>query len=223
MRNRFLILTGGTLSGEFLTDFLREREFEKIICVDGALELVEKLGLDIDYLVGDFDSVKKEVLELFLERREKEGLPVTIRRFQPEKDNTDTDIAVSLALSEGAGEITILGATGSRIDHLLGNIQMLLKPLWAGVPAFIYDACNKIYLIDGKRRFYRDKLYGPYISFLPFDGTVKGVTQRGFKYETCKVDFTLGESLGISNELLEEEGSISFQEGRFLVIEARDG
>lgn len=222
LQNRFLILTGGTLPAGFLVAFLQEHTFERIICVDGALELVERKGVHIDYLMGDFDTVDKGVLQRFLERKEREQLPVAVWQFQPEKDNTDTDIAVSAALMEGADEITILGATGTRIDHLLANIQLLLKPLGAGVPAYIYDEYNKIYLIEQGQRFCRSSLYGPYISFLPFGGTVRKVTQKGFKYETHEVDFVMGESLGISNELLQDEGSISFESGRLLVVEARE-
>lgn len=222
MKKRFLILTGGTLKKEFLTAFLQNYSFEKIICVDGALELAEKAGISFDYLVGDFDTVNPAVLEGFLKRKEEKHLPVTVRKFRPEKDNTDTDIAIELAISEKAEEIVLLGATGTRIDHTLGNIQLLLKPLKAGVAAFIYDEYNKIYLIEKETRFYKDRLYGPYLSFVPFGGTVKGVSQIGFKYETHKVDFAMGESLGISNELLNEEGYVSFESGRFLVIEAKE-
>lgn len=222
MKKRFLIVTGGTLNEKFLTDFLEEHSFEKVICVDGALELLEKLKLPFDYLVGDFDSVETGVLEGFLKRKEEEKLAVEIHRFRAEKDNTDTDIAVNLAISEGAEEIVLLGATGSRLDHLLGNLQLLLKLLKAGIPAYIYDEYNKAYLIEKDTRFDKKKLYGPYISFLPFGGDVLGVTQKGFKYETREIDFYMGESLGISNELVAEEGSISFVQGRFLVIEAKD-
>lgn len=222
MKNRCLIVTGGTLREEFLTDFLREHVFEKVICVDGALALAEKLDLSFDYLVGDFDSVDKKVLDGFLERRKKEQPSVEIRQFQAEKDDTDTDIAINLALSKGADEITLLGATGTRIDHLLGNLHILLKPLKAGVPAFIYDEYNKIYFIEKETRFCKKELYGPYISFIPFGGDVLGVTQTGFKYETHEIDFCMGESLGISNELVAEEGNIPFKQGRFIVIEARD-
>lgn len=222
MKYKYLILTGGTLHEEFLIAFLKENFYDKLICVDAALTLVERLKIKIDYLVGDFDSVDKQVLEQFLERKEKEKLSVEVRKFQPEKDNTDTDIAISLALSEGAEEIVLLGATGTRIDHLLGNLQLLLKPLSQGVSAFIYDEYNKIYLIEKEQEFYKDKLYGPYISFIPFEGTVKNVTQTGFKYETQAVDFVMGESLGISNELMAPKGRISFEQGKFLVIEAKE-
>lgn len=222
MKKRFLIVTGGALKERFLAGFLKEHTFERVICVDGALEQMERLKLPFDDLVGDFDSVDKGILEGFLDRREREGLPVRIHRFRPEKDNTDTDIAITLALSEGAREITLLGATGTRIDHLLGNIHLLLKPLRAGVPAYIYDEYNKIYFMEEETRFYKKELYGSYISFVPFGGDVRGVTQIGFKYETHKVDFCMGESLGISNELVAEEGRVSFESGRFLVIEARD-
>lgn len=222
MKNSFLILTGGTLPAGFLAAFLENHRFDKIICVDGALKLALELKVSFDYLVGDFDTIDKGILEEFLKRKEKEGLPVEVRKFRPEKDNTDTDIAIELAIEKKAEEITVLGATGTRIDHLIGNIQLLLKPLRAGIPAFLYDEYNKIYLMEKDSRFEKDKLYGPYISFVPFDGTVKGVTQTGFKYETCDADFVMGESLGISNELVAPEGSVSIKSGTFLVIEAKD-
>jgi thiamine pyrophosphokinase len=222
VENRFLLLTGGTLTKEFLIRFLEENSFEKLVCVDGALELTEDLGLEPDYLVGDFDTVSGEVLDNFLRRQKTEKKPTKVEKFLPEKDKTDTELAIELALSEGATKIILLGATGTRLDHTLANIQLLVKPLALGVFACLYDEYNKAYLIEKEGRFYRDSLYGPYLSFVPFGGRVKGVKQTGFKYNACDTDFIIGTSLGISNELLKEEGSITFLEGRLLVIEAKD-
>ena len=67
-------------------------------------------------------------------------------------------------LSEGASEITILGATGGRLDHFLSNLNILMKPLKQGIPAYIVDSHNRLYLIDGETTLHREQVFGKYIS-----------------------------------------------------------
>lgn len=68
----------------------------------------------------------------------------------------------------------------------------------------------------------RKDQYGKYISLLPFSGEVTGVTLKGLKYPLD--NFTMGgfNARGISNEIVEEEASISLTSGQLLVIESRD-
>lgn len=218
----FLIITGGTLTREFLEEYVREHVVSKVICVDGGLHVADAAGISIDYLVGDFDTADVSLVDRY--RREiAEGKQKTVlKEYNPVKDATDTQIAVSLAIEEGAEEIVLLGATGSRLDHSLANIHLLLKPLSCGVKAYILDKNNKIYLIDRELELKKNKLYGPYLSLLPFGGDVKAVTLKGFKYNVVKRDYLRGDSLGVSNELLEETGRITLEEGVLAVFETRD-
>ena len=220
--NRYLIITGGTLTKEFLEEYIREQVVSKIICVDGGLHAADAAGIPIDYLVGDFDTAEVSLVGRY--RREiAEGKRQTIlKEYNPVKDATDTQIAISLALEEGAGEIVLLGATGSRLDHTLANIHLLLKPLSCGVKAYILDRNNKIYLIDKDLELIKKELYGPYLSLLPFGGDAKAVTLKGFKYDVTKRDYLRGDSLGVSNELIEECGRITLEEGILAVFETRD-
>ena len=116
----------------------------------------------------------------------------------------------------------LLGATGSRMDHTLANIHLLLKPLSCGVKAYILDKHNKIYLTDKKLELKKKELYGPYLSLLPFGGDAKAVTLEGFKYDVTKRDYLRGDSLGVSNELTEETGKVTLEEGVLVVFETRD-
>ncbi|MFA9463867.1 MAG: thiamine diphosphokinase [Velocimicrobium sp.] len=220
--NCFLIVTGGNLSELFIREFVEHRRLQGIICVDGALALVDKMKLSIDYLVGDFDTVSSELIAMYRQRIKIGEIKTKIYEYHPEKDETDTQIAISLALKLGAKEICVMGAIGTRMDHVLANIHLLLQPLEKKVYAYILDEHNRIYLKNNSFCLEKDKMYGTYLSLIPLGGNVEAVTLTGFKYNTDSIDFLLENSFGISNELLLEKGQVSFRNGTFIVIEAND-
>ena len=88
--------------------------------------------------------------------------------------------------------------------------------------ACILDPGNKLYLIDGERRFKRREVWGTYVSFLPLTEEVRGITLRGFKYPLTDRDISIGTSLCISNELAADEAVITLQDGVLIVVESRD-
>lgn len=214
---RCLILTGGPLDTDFACEYLKNEAFDRIIAVDGGLEAAKKLGLTPDAAVGDFDTVTPQTLAFF---RKKEHIIWEVH--QPEKDDTDTELAIKRAISMGCDQTVILGATGKRLDHMLGNIHLLYPCLQKGMDTQILDRENRLYLIDGERRFRRQELWGRYVSFLPLTETVRGITLRGFKYPLTDRDIEIGTSLCISNELEEDEAVITFTEGVLVVVESHD-
>ena len=141
---------------------------------------------------------------------------------QPEKDETDTELALLKAQATGCTEVVVLGATGGRMDHMLGNIHLLFPCLQKGMEAYILDSQNRIYLIDKERTFNRREIWGKYISFLPLTEEVRGITLTGFKYPLHEKDIEIGTSLCISNELVGEEGAITFTDGVLIVVESHD-
>ena len=116
----------------------------------------------------------------------------------------------------------ILGCLGRRFEHALANVQILLHALRKGIPCSIVDARNRISLLDGPADLERSRIWGRYISLIPFTEQVTGVTLTGFKYPLEEAVLVQGESLGISNELVLERGRISFREGILIYIESRD-
>ena len=215
--NRYLIITGGTIDYGFLEGYVRQERYDRLICVDLGLKAADDLGLKVDMIVGDFDTVPDSILNKY----KAEGSS-TIREFNPEKDATDTEIAIETAIQEGAGEITLLGATGTRVDHMLASISNLLIPLQYGIAARIVDEHNRIYLIDKPVQLARESVYGPYLSLIPFTWSVEGVTLTGMKYPLTGHTLVTGESLGISNEIVEHKGRISLTSGILIVIESKD-
>ena len=82
----------------------------------------KELGLVPDVIVGDFDSVDPAVLAFY---RKMEHIVWEVH--QPEKDDTDTELALKRAMAMGAGEIVILGATGGRLDHMIGKYTAFIS------------------------------------------------------------------------------------------------
>ena len=219
---KVLIVTGGNIDKDFAFSFLKKNKYEEIIAVDGGLAFAAEAGLKITHLVGDFDTIDPEILKNFLHRED-----ICVHQFIPEKDYTDTDIAMKLAMEivekqTGERAIHILGGTGSRLDHVLANLQMLKKPMEAGIDAVILDKNNQIRMIRDAWILRKEDLFGKYVSLIPATPALKGITLEGFKYPLDRADTAFGESLCVSNELAADEGKIRIEEGMAWMILSRD-
>lgn len=214
MSKKACIITGGELSEAFLADYLEKYPSELRIVVDGALEITHRLGVQPDFIVGDFDTVNQELLEHY----DKD----IILRHPPEKDQTDTELAIETALRNGCNQLVFFGATGSRLDHSLGNIFLLEHLLKQGIEAEILNENNRLYLKNHDFLLKRKEARGDFVSLLPLTETVEGVTLCGFKYPVEHLTFYREKTLGISNEITEEEARVKFSGGIFIVVESRD-
>ena len=190
---------------------------QNIIAVDRGLEALYELNMVPNHVVGDFDSVSTSILQFYQKNPQ-----IVFHKYNPEKDNTDTDIALKLAIELNSSIITIMGALGKRMDHALANIYILKEALEIGIPCEILDSYNKIYLVKENRQLAKDKTYGKYISLLPLTTTVEGITLKGFQYPLKNASLSVGLSLGISNEIVEEIATIELKEGILIVIESKD-
>ena len=228
-----LIVTGGNVDTRWAKKWLlRQAEekspFDYCIAADSGLESADLLGLKVDYLIGDYDSVNAELLARY--RGEVDNAV-----FPREKDYTDTELAVKTAIKlikeEDAGGlqagdvcVTILGASGTRLDHTLANIGLLSQFEEAGIKAFIIDKNNRVRMISGESQVTISirKQFGNYISCIPLTPEVRGLTMKGFKYGLDDYELVQGVSICVSNEITEDEGVIKISSGKMLVIESRD-
>ena len=213
--SRILIITGGAVDIGFARELVTKESYSMVIAADKGLAVADCLGLSLDYIVGDFDSVSEELLDKYKQKS------TPIQTFPTEKDKTDTQIALELALMHNPDEINIIGALGSRIDHVMANIHLLLLPLQLNIPACLLDPGNKIYLKNDCFQIEKRHQYGDYVSLLPFSERVSGLTLHGFKYPLNHITLNAGTSLGISNEIKEEVAGVDFV-GILLVMETKD-
>lgn len=210
-----IIVTGGSVTSSLLLDTIKEYKDSYIIGVDRGLDILRECGITPNLAMGDFDSASEESREFF------EDNPSTVI-FKPEKDFTDTHAAVLRALEMKPESVMLLGATGSRVDHMLANIGMLKLCVVGGVEGFILDDNNRIRMIDKHCKLEKKSLYGKYISCIPFSDRVTGVSLEGFLYPLTDATIIKEDSIGVSNELREEEGHIYVDTGYLLVMETKD-
>lgn len=88
-----------------------------VVCCDGGTNALVESGRLPDWIVGDGDSLSEENRLRFQDR---------IYR-NPDQETNDQTKAVSFLASRGIRRIAILGATGKREDHTLGNISLLME------------------------------------------------------------------------------------------------
>ncbi len=234
---KVLIITGGNIDDDFAFSFLSDKIYDEIIAVDGGLAFADRAQLvlqnfKLTHLVGDFDTIASDILEKYIHREN-----ICVHQYVPEKDYTDTDIAVKLALkliesnlacdSKCSSEnekniIHILGGTGTRLDHVMANLQMLKNIMNAGAEGAIIDANNYIEMICGTRKLKRLEIFGKYMSLIPATMELNGITLEGVKYPLKDARTTFGESLCVSNEIIEDEAYIEIKEGIAWMILSRD-
>lgn len=213
---KLLLVLGGTLDALFLKACYDKLGPQLVVAADGALETILEAGIPCDCGLGDFDTVSQEVLAKF-----KENPKTRLFAFPPEKDETDAELAVQFAVEQKPDVIWIVGATGGRIDHMLGNLELLRMPLQAGIECEIVDQQNRIRLID--RPTVLEKMENwKYVSFLSYTDQTQGITLNGFAYNVT--DFTLKKGITrcISNEIRDEKATVSFTSGMLYCIRSRD-
>lgn len=186
--------------------------------IDRGVFYLLKSGIKPSAAFGDFDSVSEA------EMAEIEKVVSNLKKFKPEKDETDMELALNWALEQKPELITIFGATGGRLDHLMANIQLLVKPLQRD-PAIhieILDANNILYVKNPGTYSVNRMDEFKYISFLPVTPAISGMTLKNFKYPLNDCHIPMGSTLCISNELIRGHGTFSFSEGILLVVRSKD-
>lgn len=209
------------MSKEFIRKTIEEYRPDVVVAADRGMMVLYEISILPDYLVGDFDSGESKVLEEFRSKFSKEGRPI-IRSFNPEKDETDTELAISMSIGLEPSEILILGGTGTRLDHTLANVGLLRKIMEAGIVGYLVDEHNVISLHDEDFTLKKMGKEEEFFSLLPFGDRVLGLTIEGAKYELSGYDLELGSSLCISNEFEEREVRVKIGKGRLLLFRTSD-
>lgn len=181
----------------------------------GALSII-KQNMELAYAVGDFDSVNDDELEVIRKHA------IQFEQYQVEKDETDLELALNIAKSIHPSNIFFFGVTGGRLDHTLINIQLLDQLVKEKMTGVIIDRFNYLELhYPGSYSIVEMKDY-PTISFIPITQEVSGLTLLGFYYPLTKATIKMGSTLSISNKLILNNGTFSFDDGIVLVIRSRD-
>ena len=201
--------------GEIFPENITEHPKAKDICVaaDSGFKNAKLLGERVDTVVGDFDSIGDSA----------EDIPKDIERITvpAEKDETDTQLAVNVALAKGADEFVIVGGLSGRLDHTLSNLAILEALFDIGIPAVITDGRNRARYIRSTSTLLARSGY-KYVSVLAADDTVKGVDIEGCKYPLKNAKLSKKLQYAVSNEIVQNCALISVKKGGIFIVESRD-
>lgn len=200
-------------NGEITDYSFLKKELETadiIICADGGAIHAMHLGVTPDYIIGDFDSIHSDILNHYKQKKE----VAIIEDHDQEK--TDLELAINLAETLDPKEISIYGALGRRIDHTLANLYALTK-IESDVKTRIIDKTNTVELIDKPESISGEK--GDIISIIPISH-MKNFILTGFKWNVDQIDTKPG-WFGVSNRLEKSDASVSFSEGKLLLVRVR--
>ena len=198
-----LLLCNGEPPGKTLCRRLA-RDSDFIVAADGGANIARRYGIRPHLIIGDLDSVTPSTRQHFA------SVP-TIRVKR--QDNTDLEKALDELVRRKAVSVTILGATGRRIDFTLGNLSVL----WSyteKLDIIVAGASWKAYPM--RKRFTLNAGPGTIVSLIPF-GRCSGITLSGLRYPLRNADMPVGH-IGASNVVTRSAFSVRVERGRMLVI-----
>lgn len=210
MSHRRCVLIGaGTVSDSYMITSLLNAD-DYVICADGGYINAKSMGIAPNLILGDFDSspVPNELVN-------------NVKRFKPDKDQSDMHLALLEGLSMGFNNFLIIGATGSRLDHVYANIQLLAYADKQDAFAAICNEKNRIFMVSNKTVALK-KETGKFVSVFAYGGQASGVTLDGFKFPLKDATLTTDNPIGVSNEIINFTAKITVEQGTVIVIVSQD-
>jgi len=172
-----------------------------VVAADGGLDRAASLGLTVDVVVGDLDSVSPAALAAA------EAAGTRVIRHPVAKDATDLELALDAALRFEPERILVVGSAGGRLDHLLGSLLLLAADAYAGVEVDAQLGRAAVHVVRGERRL-RGRV-GELVSLFALHGPATGVVTDGLAYPLRGETLPPGTSRGTSNVFVAEEALVS--------------
>ena len=211
-RKTAFIYTGGTVFDEYVIE--KPEKGDLIIAADAGYLTAKRLGVIPDVVLGDFDTLGEEKIP--------DG--VECLRVPAEKDDTDTQLAVHIAIERGAEEIVIVGGLSGRIDHTLSTLA-ILEDLWERkenrVYAILTDGKNRVRFIRSSGTILPRSQYR-YFSLIAADELVKGISIDGCKYPMRNGRISRRRQWAVSNEITGNCTLIEIKRGGVWIVESMD-
>lgn len=182
----------------------------RLICADGGARTALALGLQPEVVVGDMDSLD----EAMQARLKAMGCRMVV--YPPAKDWTDLELALRLAVEEGASEIVVMGALGGRLDQELANLLLLFLPALKDIPTRVVDDRQEMFVVRSHAEIVGQA--GDVVSLIPLGGDVHGIVTEGLLYPLRSEPLVIGPARGVSNVMAARVARVTIQSGTLLVI-----
>jgi thiamine pyrophosphokinase len=181
-----------------------------VVAADGGLQRAHELGLAVDVVVGDLDSVTPDALAAA------DAAGVRVVRHPPAKDATDLELALDESVALGARRVLLVASSVGRLDHLLGSLLLLGSARYAALEldALVGDAL--VHVVRRERTL--SGAPGELVSLLAVGGPALGVVTDGLEYPLRGETLEPGSSRGLSNVFTGAEARIGLADGVLLAI-----
>ncbi len=196
-----IFLAGEIRNKERISALIRQNDFDFYAADAGYLHALE-FGVPLQEVFGDFDSMPRPNID-------------NIRVFPTEKDQTDSEIALDLAIQNGYREVWMIAPFGGRLDHTYANLCLLEKATAHQLNVYLYDGENQACLL--KEGINKIKAGQKYYSFFPWKERAV-ISLRGFKYALDHYELLSEQPLAISNESNGNQMEIEVHKGIILYI-----
>jgi thiamine pyrophosphokinase len=188
------------------------KEEDLIIAADGGAHHCVAAGLWPNVVVGDMDSITTSLIK---ELREHETQLIL---YPQNKDQTDLELALSLAAEKGYREVLLLGMFGGRLDQSLANILLLTRDEWQDLRLIISAEPDTAYLMRDQDEISLLGHPGDIVSLIPLSSLVEDVSTQGLRWSLDHADLNLGNTLSVSNEMLDTAAHVQVGAGIILLI-----
>jgi thiamine pyrophosphokinase len=209
--SRIVIFANGVLNQP---DFLRAqlRPTDRVFCADGGTRHALALGITPEVIIGDLDSLQSALVT------EMEIAGVTLHRHPTDKDQTDLELALELAVAEKPDEIMLVTALEGRLDQMLANLLLMTRPEYASVQLTLADGLQWAALLRDYQSITIDGQPGDTLSLIPLSPIVRGVNLTGVKWPLSDATLFLGSTLTISNSLANQQATVQIDAGMALLV-----
>lgn len=182
-----------------------------VVAADSGADIAAGLGLRVDVVVGDFDSVSPAGAAAAGERR----------RFPTDKDATDLALALAEARDRGAASISVVGGGGGRLDHLLANVATLAGDELAPVRVDALMGSARLWVVRGAETI--RGAVGDLVTLLAHGGPATGIRTTGLRWPLAGDTLPAASSRGVSNVFDAPEATVTLRSGTLLAVRPRLG
>ncbi len=211
MRKAILLAGGNIARPEILLEYLDDNT--DIICVDRGCNYALEHDLDIKLAIGDFDSINEDVY------KDIQGRDIERLTFNADKDQTDLQLALDYCHERLYSEVYLFGAIGTRMDHSMANIYFLYKYRGCFDKLIIIDETNIIFLVTGSCTIKEKEGFN--LSFM-IASDKPTISVSGVKWPLLSHEMVLGDSLTISNKIVEKEATVQVENGLVFCFLSKD-
>ena len=218
MPNTSLIFSGGLTPNDATLEIARTiQNVDLVIAADSGLHTAQKLNMHVDFVVGDFDSVDASALA-----RATSAHTQAIRH-SADKDFTDLESALLLAVDKNSQHIIIVTAGGGRLDHQFGFVAAMFNPKLRNCKVEALWQNNLLFALQGPANCDIATQVGDTVAIQSFSDKSEKISTTGLQWQLTNESLNNFETRGVSNIATKEQVSVSVELGQLLVIHQPKG